>query len=221
MSTSGVPEPNRALSRVTTVISGWMGRSGMRTGSTTCSSSGIGIEDGGYFEYWLDARAYDPDVHRARPRGLRGDRIQLRECVSVPSVAWLPQPAGLACSLSQSRSEGQSLAASGHAHGLPLGRKLREMIEKGRLAENDDIFAYDLAWEPNWRGQKDRRRFDPEWLAWIKANPRIGGEGGGSLARSRAAPRGRDGNQSHRRTDGQGRQMERPWFATIIASSMT
>jgi hypothetical protein len=44
---------------------------------------------------------------------------------------------------------------------------VREMIQVGRLAENDTVFAYDLAWEPFWREYAVRRAYDPEWAAWI------------------------------------------------------
>src|SRR5207302_681575 len=42
------------------------------------------------------------------------------------------------------------------------------------------VFAYDLAWEPSWGRQEERRQVDPEWRAWIARRY-------GSAARAEAA----------------------------------
>jgi hypothetical protein len=85
------------------------------------------------------------------------------------------------------------------------------MIEQGRLAENDDIFAYDLAWEPNWRGHKDRRKYDADWLAWIERTH-------GSVAKAEqvwgvSVPRRDDGTVTNPTDEQMGK--EGPWGAMV------
>ena len=43
------------------------------------------------------------------------------------------------------------------------------MIQTLRLAENDTVMAYDLAWEPNWGTRKDLARWDTAWAEWLTA----------------------------------------------------
>jgi hypothetical protein len=47
---------------------------------------------------------------------------------------------------------------------LPL---LSSLIAGARLADNDAVFAYDVAWEPHVGNQAARKRFDREWERWI------------------------------------------------------
>jgi hypothetical protein len=44
---------------------------------------------------------------------------------------------------------------------------IRAMIEQLRLAENDTVFAYDLAWEPMFLSHKERLRWDAAWEQWV------------------------------------------------------
>ncbi len=45
---------------------------------------------------------------------------------------------------------------------------VRELIVGGRLAGNEAIWAYDIAWEPRWGREDDRARYDGDWAAWIE-----------------------------------------------------
>jgi hypothetical protein len=129
-------------------------------------SSGIGIEDGEYFEYWLNPRSYDPDI-------IERDLTDC-EAIGFNSVSVFQYHRSL------SSGNLLDLLVRCRNHHLKVNLSLRpgtpmdfpwdlvkEMIEQGRLAENDDIFAYDLAWEPNWRGHTDRQKYDADWLAWV------------------------------------------------------
>ena len=169
----------------------WLdGRKWYAHGVNYMPSSGIGIEDGEYFEYWLDPRSYDPEVIER----------DLADCAAIGfnSVSVFQYHRSLAGRnlidlLVRCRKHGLKVNLSLRP-GTPMDFPwdlVREMIEQGRLAENDDIFAYDLAWEPHWRGQKDRRPFDADWLAWIERTH-------GSVAKAEAAwgvpvPRREDG----------------------------
>jgi hypothetical protein len=43
----------------------------------------------------------------------------------------------------------------------------REIIEKNRLWEQDVIWAYDIAWEPFFGTEAERKRYDPLWREWL------------------------------------------------------
>jgi hypothetical protein len=129
-------------------------------------STGIAAEDGQYFEQWLSDRSYSPE---AVDRDL--DHIVDLGLNSV-SIFLYHQSLGSQNLLDLLRRlEIRGLKANLSLRpGTPLDfewDKVREMIEYYRLAENDTLFAYDLAWEPLWMFQKDRRRWDPDWEAWV------------------------------------------------------
>ena len=46
---------------------------------------------------------------------------------------------------------------------------IRPIIERYRLKENDTVFAYDLAWEPNWGNRGARAAYDGRWSDWVRA----------------------------------------------------
>lgn len=131
-------------------------------------SSGIGIEDGPYFEYWLDPQPYDPEVIER----------DLDDCVAIGfntvSVFCYYRSLGSRNLL--------DLLCRCRAHGLKVNLSLRPgtgidfrwdemraLVETYRLAQNDDVIAYDLAWEPHWGGQAQRRGLDGRWADWVLA----------------------------------------------------
>lgn len=54
---------------------------------------------------------------------------------------------------------------------------VKKMVSTPGLKDNPQVFAYDLAWEPNLGRQDQRRRFDSQWTEWVE-------EQYGSLARA-------------------------------------
>ena len=129
-------------------------------------STGIGIEDGDYFEQWMGARAYDPefiqrDLERIKDIGFNSVSIFiyhkslgannlldfLRRCEKL----------GLYVNLSI-------------RPGTPMDYRWEwweEIIKKNRLWEQDIIYAYDIAWEPFFGSEEQRRRYDPQWRQWL------------------------------------------------------
>lgn len=103
-----------------------------------------------------------------------------------------------------------ALASNGPMH---FNWKLdKQWIHTLHLAQNDTVFAYDVAWEPHWGDQAMRRQYDPLWRQWIVAHY-------GSLAKAQAvwhcrAPRWRNQvtNPTDRQFDG-----ETPAHAMVIA----
>lgn len=129
-------------------------------------STGIGVEDGGYFEYWLGKKSYDPemiqrDLERCRDLGLNSVSIFIHHN-SVPSrnlldILWRCEKLGLKVNLSI-------------RPGTPLEydwNQWKEIIEFNRLREWDAIYAYDIAWEPFFGDEGQRRAYDPQWREWI------------------------------------------------------
>lgn len=128
-------------------------------------SSGIGTEWWHYFEHWIGAEAYHPnviqrDLERCVALGCNALSIFIyRESMEAQNLLDLLRrmdALGLKANLS---------LRPGTPMDLPRD-SLRELIEYYRLAENDTVFAYDLAWEPQFRDW-EREPFNPQWEAWI------------------------------------------------------
>ena len=128
-------------------------------------SSGIGTEWWKYFEQWIGAEAYSPkviqrDLERCVALGCNALSIFIyRESMEAQNLLDLLRrmdALGLKANLS---------LRPGTPMDLPRDT-LRELIEYYRLAENDTVFAYDLAWEPQFRAA-ERDPFNPQWEAWI------------------------------------------------------
>lgn len=129
-------------------------------------SSGVATEDGAYFEYWLGARSYDPqvidrDLAHIVNLGLNSVSIfiyhQSLDAQNLLDLLRRLDNLGLKANLSL-------------RPGTPMDfewEKMRELIEYYRLPEHDCVFALDLAWEPMFGDHDARRRWDPEWRAWV------------------------------------------------------
>ena len=46
----------------------------------------------------------------------------------------------------------------------------RSIVETFHLAQDDNIFAYEVDWEPSYGTQETRRRLDPDWRQWVTAH---------------------------------------------------
>ncbi len=130
-------------------------------------SSGIGIEDGDYFEQYLGKRAYDPEIF---DRELA--RIKALGMNMVSEFLHHRSHAGrnLIDLLRRCDKYGIKVNLSLRP-GTPMDfewDKMRQMIVENRLAENDTVFAYDLAWEPFVGNQAQRARWDKQWGEWVQ-----------------------------------------------------
>jgi hypothetical protein len=129
-------------------------------------SSGVAIEDGAFFEYWLDSRPYDPEVIE---RDLRHIRDMGFNSVSIFAYHRSIKAQNLLDFLR--RLEKHNLKANLSLRpGTPLNflwDQMREIIEYYRLWEHDAVFALDLAWEPMWGNHDNRKEWDAEWEKWI------------------------------------------------------
>lgn len=129
-------------------------------------SSGIGTEDGEYFEHYLGARAYDPEVIQ---RDLEHCKDLGFNSISVFIYHGYHESQNLLDLLRRAETLGLKVNLSLRP-GTPmdfLWPQIGEIIKYYRLWENDTVFAYDLAWEPMFGTREDRAKWDGEWENWI------------------------------------------------------
>ncbi|HOZ48696.1 MAG TPA: hypothetical protein PLO37_00230 [Candidatus Hydrogenedentes bacterium] len=128
-------------------------------------SSGIGTEDGPYFEYWLGARSYDPkivqrDLEHVRDLGFNSVSVFIYRCsMEAQNLLDLLR-----------RLDLLDLKANLSLRpGTPMDLRwddVRALIEYYRLWEQDTVFALDLAWEPLF-DPEERDRWNEGWVEWI------------------------------------------------------
>ena len=129
-------------------------------------SSGIASEDKTYFEQWLSPQSYDPevvqrDLDRCAAMGFNALSVFLyRDYTDAQNlVDLLMRMERLGMKANVSLRPGTPMEA--------LPEDACAMIKALHLAENDTVFAYDLAWEPQFR-PFERDPFNGAWAAWIE-----------------------------------------------------
>ena len=130
-------------------------------------ASGIGLEDSLLFEHFLSRRAYDPEIF---DRELA--RIKAMGLNTISTFIGYDYHAdrNLFDYLQRCDKYGLKVNLSLRP-GTPMDfewDKMREMIVQNCLAQNDTVFAYDLAWEPFLGRQSERTRWDRRWSQWIQ-----------------------------------------------------
>jgi hypothetical protein len=129
-------------------------------------SSGVACEDRATFEYWMDGRAYGQEIVGRDLANLKAIGLN---SVSAFVYHRSHKDRNLLDFLMQCEDHGLKVNLSLRP-GTPMNfrwEEVREMIVANRLAENDTIVAYDLAWEPMWGTRRERTRYDPHWRTWI------------------------------------------------------
>ena len=130
-------------------------------------SSGIGLANWQHFEHWVGRGAYDPEIIE---RDLR--RLQAMNLNAV-SVFLFYESLGaqhLLDFLRRCERHGIRVNLSLRP-GTPLDfrwNEMREIIERCHLAQNDTVFAYDLAWEPRHEAQALKSEYAKLWPAWAQ-----------------------------------------------------
>lgn len=145
----------------------WLeGRPWRAHGVNYMPSSGIGVANA-YFEYWLGRGAYDPevierDLGRVKGMGLNAVSVFVyhRDLSAQHLLDFLfrCERFGLKVNLSL-------------RPGTPMNFRWAEMkalLEHYRLAENDTVMAYDLAWEPSHYDHEFQvRNYAVLWDDWV------------------------------------------------------
>ncbi len=135
-------------------------------GTNYMPSSGIGTEDGGFFEFWTGARAYDPVVIERDLRHLQDMGIN---SVSIFTYSDFTEDQNLLDILRRLEKKGMKANLSLRP-GTPMNfmwDQISRIINYYKLWENDTVFAYDLAWEPNFGSHQGRQMWDTEWTKWV------------------------------------------------------
>jgi hypothetical protein len=130
-------------------------------------SSGIGLANYQYFENWLGRGAYDPEVIR---RDLQRITNMNLNAVSIFIDHQSLDSQHLLDFLRRCEALGLHVNLSLRP-GTPMSfhwEMMKEIIEHYRLAENDTVFAYDLAWEPSHGGYAEQQRdYAGLWHQWV------------------------------------------------------
>ena len=129
-------------------------------------SSGIGTEDGPFFERWMSLKAYDPEIIE---RDLKRVKAMGLNAISIFCYYEDVHAQNLVDILRRADALGMKVNLSlRHATGFefPWGH-IKEMIESSHLRENDTVFAYDIDWEPLWLKHEHRIKWDGAWEAWV------------------------------------------------------
>jgi len=166
---SSRPEP-KAKRKFVTVRDGdfWLdGKKWYPHGVNYMPSTGIGVEDNEYFEYWLGAKPYDPefvqrDLERIKAIGLNSVSIFIyhRSLGANNLLDFLRRCDELGLKVNLSLRPGTPMDDD-------YWPRWKEIIEKNRLWEQDVVWAYDIAWEPFFGTEAQRRRYDPLWREWL------------------------------------------------------
>lgn len=150
-------------------------------------STGLGVASARFFEHWLGRGAYDPavverDLQRVKAMNLNAVSIFI-DHQSLPAqnlLDFLRRCDNLGLRVNQSLRPGTPMDFRWN--------EMRELIEFYRLAQNDIIFAYDLAWEPSHGNHDEQERaYAGLWQNWALA--RYGSVDAAERAWSVSAPR--------------------------------
>ncbi len=127
-------------------------------------ATGIGSSRGDYFENWLGKGAYDPeaverDLCRIKAMNLNAVSIFIdhSELPAQHLLDFLRRCEALGLHVNQSLRPGTPLDFHWH--------EMKQLIEFYRMAQNDTIFAYDLAWEPEHRDEQNS--YGRDWKNWV------------------------------------------------------
>ena len=110
-----------------------------------------------YFEYWLDRGSSRSGSDRARPDAHPEHGPQRRQHFYLSRVNEGPAPPGLSASLRCAQAARQPVSSSRDALNFDW-KKMKELIDFYHMPDNDTIFAYDLAWEPNFGNQAEQQK---------------------------------------------------------------
>ncbi|HSW47117.1 MAG TPA: beta-galactosidase, partial [Phycisphaerae bacterium] len=129
-------------------------------------TSGTAAEDYKYFNDFLSARSYDPEV-------VARDLANVRDIGFNAISTFLLHPSTRDQNLMDLLRQADRAGLKVNLALCPTtpmdfqADKIREMIEFHRLSEHDEVFAVDIDWEPMFGPQEHRARWDREWEAWI------------------------------------------------------
>jgi hypothetical protein len=129
-------------------------------------SSGIAQENDALYQRWTEPAAYDPE-------SVERDLYHIEELGFNAVSAWTYGGEGAWQNtldfLRRCRAHhlAVSLMLSPDVSSPAAADALKPLIERFRFAENDTLFAYEIAWEPEFNGRDARRGMDGDWEKWV------------------------------------------------------
>jgi hypothetical protein len=145
----------------------WRGKPWKAHGVNYMPSSGVGLANGHYFEHWVGRGAYDPEVIE---RDLRRVKAMNLNAVSVFIHHESLGAQHLLDLLRRCEALGLHVNQSLRP-GTPMDfqwREMKELIEHYKLAQNDAVYAYDLAWEPSHGSYAEQdQAYAGLWNQWV------------------------------------------------------
>jgi hypothetical protein len=129
-------------------------------------STSMATEDADLFEYWLDKANYDPEIVG---RDLRRIKALGFNMISISAYYKSSDSRNLLDVLERCRRLGLKVNLAlrpGTAMDFNWAQ-VKAVIQNYRLAENDTVVAYDLAWEPSFGTFDVRTQWDEDWAKWI------------------------------------------------------
>jgi hypothetical protein len=158
-------------------------------------SSGVAENNGALFEHYVSAASYDPDV-------FYNDLLRVREigfnCVSIfVYYDSMKNSNNILHLIDMCEKLGLYVDLSIRPHAYPFsydGGQVETMITRLHFPENDNIIAYDIAWEPMLGAYEKgvRKSLDPLWRSWI--DDQYGSLSAAEAAWGAACPRDPAGN---------------------------
>jgi hypothetical protein len=142
----------------------WRGRPWKVNGVNYAPATVIGVVHDPYFEEWLGKGAYDPEV---ADRDLRRIKAMNLNTVSIFVDYNSIKAQHLLDFLRRCQEYGLHVNQALRP-GTPMDfqwEKMKAIIEFYHLADNDTIFAYDLAWEPAHQNQQSS--YGEDWTGWV------------------------------------------------------
>ena len=115
--------------------------------------------------HWLDPSVFDPsaireDLKRLEEGGINAVAVQFHDEKEAPQLKYFVDEAW--------KHRVNVLVYVDHLGPLSLdARKAETLVRAGRLADWPQVFAIDLAWEPNLGRYPERNRLDGEWERWL------------------------------------------------------
>ncbi|WCJ60216.1 hypothetical protein NXS98_03550 [Fontisphaera persica] len=145
----------------------WRGQPWKAHGVNYMPATGIALPHD-YFEHWVGRGGYDPevvqrDLERIRAMGLNSVSafIYYRSLDGGHLLDFLRRCERLGLKVNQSLRPGTPMDFRWH--------EMKALIEHFRLAQQDNIMAYDLAWEPShYDHAYQRRHYAQGWRQWVQ-----------------------------------------------------
>lgn len=134
-------------------------------------SSGMARLVGEEFEYWIEDASYDPEIVEQDLARIEKMGFNMISAFVYRQASTVPGKANVLDLLRRARKHNLLVNMSLRPNWNPFPAPddvLENLIAKFRMAEKDEIMAYDIAWEPWWGEYKRRIEHGATWRNWVE-----------------------------------------------------